>query len=226
MTDHIGTPRELVSEDGKRTAWRAKFGLRGNAEKIDIWRGEAANGGEVTCNIRFQGQWADEESGLHYNRFRYYDAEAGQYLSSDPIRLKGGIRLQGYVTDPNYWIDPRGLAACAYAENPSQLFAQTRQRAGVDLTPAQMREINATRDRIRRGDTSQFDRDGTPYDNSSLVDPNSSILQSGSYTEWTVRAWHGASQSGPMRIVRETNTGRQYFTPDHYRTFIELDPSY
>ena len=77
VTDHIGTPRELVSEDDKRTAWRAKFGLWGNTEKIDIWRSEVANGEDVTCQIRFQGQWADEESGLHYNRFRYYDAEAG-----------------------------------------------------------------------------------------------------------------------------------------------------
>ena len=90
VTDHIGTPRELVSEDGKRTAWRAKFGLWGNTEKIDIWRSEVANGEDVTCQIRFQGQWADEESGLHYNRFRYYDAEAGQYLSRDPIGLMGG----------------------------------------------------------------------------------------------------------------------------------------
>ncbi|MFQ1700254.1 RHS repeat-associated core domain-containing protein [Loktanella agnita] len=84
----------------------------GNAEKIDIWRGEAANGGEVTCQIRFQGQWADEESGLHYNRFRYYDAEAGQYLLTDPLGLSGGTRPQGYVTDPNNWIDPFGLASC------------------------------------------------------------------------------------------------------------------
>ncbi|MFQ1700252.1 RHS domain-containing protein [Loktanella agnita] len=53
VTDHIGTPRELVSEDGRRTAWRAKFGLWGNEKAIEVWKGEAANGGEVTCNIRF-----------------------------------------------------------------------------------------------------------------------------------------------------------------------------
>ncbi len=95
---------------GKRTAWRAKFGLWGNEEKVDIWKAEAANGGEVTCNIRFQGQWADEESGLHYNRFRHYDAEAGQYLSSDPIGLQGGPRPQAYVVGPNGWVDRLGLA--------------------------------------------------------------------------------------------------------------------
>ncbi|MFQ1700245.1 RHS repeat-associated core domain-containing protein [Loktanella agnita] len=93
-------------------AWRAKFGLWGNAEKIDIWRGEVANGEDVTCQIRFQGQWADEESGLYYNRFRYYDAEAGQYCSSDLLALAGGSRPQSYVTDPNNFIDPLGLASC------------------------------------------------------------------------------------------------------------------
>ncbi len=112
VTDHIGTPREIVSEDGKRTAWRAKFGLWGNEEKIDIWKAEAANGGEVTCNIRFQGQWADEESGLFYNRFRYYDAEAGRYFSVDPIGLAGGTRTHAYVADPNSWTDQFGLAVC------------------------------------------------------------------------------------------------------------------
>ena len=100
VTDHFGTPRELVSEDGKRTAWRAKFGLWGNTEKIDIWRSEVANGDDVTCQIRFQGQWADEESGLHYNRFRYYDAEAGQYLLADPIGLSGECDRTGMSLIP------------------------------------------------------------------------------------------------------------------------------
>ncbi|MFG5380935.1 RHS repeat-associated core domain-containing protein [Yoonia sp. R2-816] len=107
VTDHIGTPREIFSEDGKRPVWRAKFGRWGNEEKIDIWKAEAA------CNIRFQGQWADEESGLHYNRFRHYDAEAGQYLSRDPIGLQGGPRPQAYVVGPNGWVDRLGLVGCS-----------------------------------------------------------------------------------------------------------------
>ncbi|CAM5768057.1 hypothetical protein LMIY3S_02372 [Labrys miyagiensis] len=52
--------------------------------------------------IRFQGQWEDEETGLYYNRFRYYDPLAGQYLCPDPIGLKGGARPQGYVINPKF----------------------------------------------------------------------------------------------------------------------------
>ncbi|TKW62510.1 MAG: RHS repeat-associated core domain-containing protein [Paracoccus denitrificans] len=39
----------------------------------------------LLCPIRFQGQWEDAESGLYYNRFRYYEPFAAQYASPDPI---------------------------------------------------------------------------------------------------------------------------------------------
>ncbi|MFS8180630.1 RHS repeat-associated core domain-containing protein [Pseudovibrio denitrificans] len=61
------------------------------------------------CPIRFQGQWADEETGLYYNRFRYYDPRAAQYISPDPIGLIGGMRSNGYVVSPVKWLDPVGL---------------------------------------------------------------------------------------------------------------------
>jgi RHS repeat-associated protein len=62
------------------------------------------------CPFRYQGQYEDVETGLYYNRFRYYDPNTGVYLSQDPIGLRGGSRLYGYVHDPNYWIDEFGLA--------------------------------------------------------------------------------------------------------------------
>lgn len=65
------------------------------------------------CPIRFQGQWEDEETGLYYNRFRYYDPLAGQYMSPDPIGFRGGPRTHAYVVDPNLWVDPWGLAQTA-----------------------------------------------------------------------------------------------------------------
>lgn len=111
VTDHIGTLRELISEDGTRTAWRARLGLWGETEALT--RRAANDNTAPDCPIRFLGQWFDEESGLHYNRFRYYDPEAGQYLSPDPIGLAGGERPQGYVADPNGWVDPLGLAGCS-----------------------------------------------------------------------------------------------------------------
>lgn len=115
VTDHIGTPRELFSEDGERVDWKAEWDLWGDIAQL---RRKAANDDAppVDCPIRFQGQWYDAESGLHYNRFRYYDTDAMQYLSPDPIGLAGGVRPQGYVDEPNGVVDPLGLRPCGTAD--------------------------------------------------------------------------------------------------------------
>lgn len=60
-------------------------------------------------NIRFQGQYYDEETGLHYNHYRYYEPHSGRYVSKDPIGLFGGFNTSAYVSDPNQWVDPLGL---------------------------------------------------------------------------------------------------------------------
>ncbi|WP_322088092.1 RHS repeat-associated core domain-containing protein [Burkholderia sp. BCC1999] len=66
--------------------------------------------GTLEQPLRFQGQYFDNESGLHYNLHRYYDPEIGCYISQDPIGLYGGTNLYQYATDPLGWIDPLGLA--------------------------------------------------------------------------------------------------------------------
>lgn len=68
------------------------------------------------CPIRFQGQWADAESGLYYNRYRFYDPLAEQYLSPDPTGLHGGMRPQGYAPNALVDIDPFGLQLAANAK--------------------------------------------------------------------------------------------------------------
>lgn len=65
--------------------------------------------GPVVQNLRFAGQYFDEETGLHYNRFRYYDPDVGRYLSQDPIALLGGNNSDQYAASPSGWIDPFGL---------------------------------------------------------------------------------------------------------------------
>ena len=58
----------------------------------------------------YQGQYLDRETGLAYNRFRYYSPETGAYISQDPIRLEAGLsNLYAYVHDVNAWVDPWGL---------------------------------------------------------------------------------------------------------------------
>src|SRR5262249_21263475 len=49
------------------------------------------------------------ETGLHYNRFRYFSPELGRYLQSDPAGLEGGINVYGYPTDPLNDVDIDGL---------------------------------------------------------------------------------------------------------------------
>jgi RHS repeat-associated protein len=60
--------------------------------------------------VRFPGQWDDGETGLYYNRFRYYDPAVGRYISPDPVELLGGLNPYAYALNPNDWIDPYGLA--------------------------------------------------------------------------------------------------------------------
>jgi len=61
-------------------------------------------------NLRFQGQYLDRDTGLHYNTFRYYDPDIGRFVSPDPIGLAGGTNLHSYSPNPIAWIDPWGWA--------------------------------------------------------------------------------------------------------------------
>ena len=111
VADQVGTITELLTEDGY-IDYRQKLNLWGEAE-IDGHRHYAANDSNpLKCNHRFVGQYYDDESELHYNRFRYYSPETGQYISHDPIGLLGGFNPYGYVFNPSGWIDPLGLAGC------------------------------------------------------------------------------------------------------------------
>ncbi|HDR1023047.1 TPA: RHS repeat-associated core domain-containing protein, partial [Pasteurella multocida] len=111
VTDQVGTITELMSETGY-IDYRQKLSLWGEAN-IDGHRHHGANDpAALRCAHRFAGQYYDEESELHYNRFRYYSPETGQYLSHDPIGLLGGFNPYGYVFDPTGWVDPLGLAGC------------------------------------------------------------------------------------------------------------------
>jgi RHS repeat-associated protein len=101
ITDQVGVPVEAYDESGKMVWERA----------ADIYgRTISVTGDKHFVPFRYQGQYEDAETGLYYNRFRYYDPEAGGYISQDPITLQGGMSLYGYVHDPNAWVDELGLA--------------------------------------------------------------------------------------------------------------------
>jgi RHS repeat-associated protein len=104
--DHLGTPQELTDHDGK-VAWSAQYKAWGQAKEAIS---EAAYKAGIRNPIRFQGQYFDDETGLHYNRHRYYDPFSTRFTSKDPIGLLGGFNTYIYAPNPVQWIDPLGLA--------------------------------------------------------------------------------------------------------------------
>lgn len=93
---------EMFDEEGSNI-WSVDYDIYGRIRKQHT-------GKPYDCPFRYQGQYEDEETGLSYSRFRYYDNETGRFISQDPSGLKnGGPNLYAYVRNPNISIDPLGL---------------------------------------------------------------------------------------------------------------------
>jgi RHS repeat-associated protein len=115
-TDHIGTPLDVTDEDGQMV-WQASYKAWG---EVEAYHTQA-----IEQNLRFQGQYFDAETGLHYNTFRYYDPGVGRFVTQDPIGLLGGNNLYQYAPNALGWIDPLG-----WAGNPATATHITYQ--GID----------------------------------------------------------------------------------------------
>jgi RHS repeat-associated protein len=99
ICDTSGTPKELVNEAGQiirieNNSWGQPLGSTSR---------------ERQCSIGFQGQYYDKETGLYYNRFRYYDPNCGRFISQDPRSVLGGLNLYLYCRNPLQDVDPFGL---------------------------------------------------------------------------------------------------------------------
>ncbi len=103
--DHLGTPMELTDHHAE-VAWAGQYKAWGDVREE---RSEWAKQVGMSNPIRFQGQYHDHETGLHYNRYRYYDPRVGRFVSQDPIRYTGGLNLFAYTPNPIFWVDTRGL---------------------------------------------------------------------------------------------------------------------
>jgi len=98
--DHLGTPQRMTDESGN-VVWSAIYSAFGKATVT----------GTITNNLRFPGQYFDEETGMHYNWQRYFDAESGRYVSVDPLGFRAkDVNLYRYVqNNPINFVDPSGL---------------------------------------------------------------------------------------------------------------------
>ncbi|KYF63144.1 hypothetical protein BE04_11705 [Sorangium cellulosum] len=109
VTDHVGTPRELIDAAG-RVAWSGAYSAWGELRETFVDSERAARGRTVEPPFRLLGQYEDEESGLRYTRYRYFDPEVARWCSPDPLGIYGGNDLYGFGGAPTWSVDPFGLS--------------------------------------------------------------------------------------------------------------------
>ncbi|MCF8997065.1 type IV secretion protein Rhs, partial [Pseudomonas carnis] len=102
-TNLAGLPEQLTDDAGL-SVWHSEY--EGWGKSRDEWHDPRIRREQ---NLRFQGQYLDRETGLHYNTFRFYDAEVGRFTQPDPIGLLGGLNLYQYNPNAIGWTDPLGL---------------------------------------------------------------------------------------------------------------------
>jgi RHS repeat-associated protein len=129
-----GLPEQLTEPDG-HLVWQARYQVWGTTteETREPYFLEHQN-------LRFQGQYLDRETGLHYNTFRYYDPDIGRFTTPDPIGLAGGLNLYQYAPNPMGWVDPWGWSCTPNKKTSYQgqsrrdAFRQAKRDAGIPLT--------------------------------------------------------------------------------------------
>nr|WP_312483201.1 MULTISPECIES: RHS repeat-associated core domain-containing protein [Pseudomonas] len=148
--DHLGTPQELTSTAGS-IVWSAKYRAYGNVAKLEV--------AELENPLRFQGQYFDQETGLHYNRHRYYNPNTGRFLTPDPIKLAGGLNNYQYVPNPTGWVDPLGLNNCPGQDlcNPNLNSSLSKDISYVNDGEPQPASPESKYKYLYRGDTRSQD---------------------------------------------------------------------
>ncbi|MFJ4250282.1 RHS repeat-associated core domain-containing protein [Pseudomonas sp. NPDC089741] len=148
--DHLGTPLELTDYSGE-IVWSAQYDAYGKVAALSLAAAEY-----LDQPLRFQGQYFDAESGLHYNRHRYYDPRLGRYLTPDPIKLAGGLNQYQYVPNPTGWVDPLGLTSnCPPPKQPCRPMRYEAGRAVVDEGAPPLPKMTAQERRGRIDDLAE-----------------------------------------------------------------------
>ena len=207
--DHLGTPQELTDPGGK-IVWSAHYRAYGNVIKFDI--------NEISNPLRFQGQYYDEESGLHYNRHRYYNPNTGRYLTPDPIKLAGGLNSYQYVPNPTGWVDPLELnARCPGGKddstsesqsepNPPEVsrngaFRQAKSDAGIPMTQQPDLIYDSS-----TGETGQYKYVRTTgKNNESILDDNGKPIRT--------REYQYTRADNSIILIQDHSADHKYFAP-------------
>jgi RHS repeat-associated protein len=151
VTNHLGAA-ELVLNDSVGSVWSAQLDPYGLAH--------IEKGKQFHQPLRFPGHFFDAETGLHYNRFRYYDPTLARYLESDPIGIDGGVNLYAYTSNPLREVDVRGLAPkCPNGKDcPRKKRAEGEGNDSVEGTDVAGRGPNAGKSNSKAGAVSHEER--------------------------------------------------------------------
>jgi len=195
VTDHLGMPKELLDAHG-RVAWAAAHSAWGRV--VEVQRDEGA--AQVESPFRLLGQYHDEETGLAYTRFRYFDPAAGRWCSPDPMGFVGGHNLAAFCGSPVEVVDPLGLT-CDPAHKAAQLLNDHNGsvRGAISdlntqgLTPRQATDVL----------TEMFRQSGRDVGGEQAVGPNIVLLSRriGPSQPVIVIDEHGQSRFGTADIV-------------------------
>jgi RHS repeat-associated protein len=116
LNDDSGSPDALVSRDGT-------IGCR---FERTLWDRQPVNEPRATTTpLRFRGQYQDEETGLSYNRHRYFDPEVGRYISADPLGIEGGLNVFAYANNcSTSAVDVEGLMFSVIKDKDGNVVAK------------------------------------------------------------------------------------------------------
>jgi RHS repeat-associated protein len=193
--DHLGTPQEITNAQGQ-VVWAPQYKAYGNLALKPAASPQLQADAAQADPLRFQGQYFDEETGLHYNRHRYYDPNCGQFITQDPIGLLGGLNCYQYVPNPVGWVDPLGLTAKSDdCLKPDQRFETRRQAMG-----AAKRDAGVPRNQ-RPDDVKQV----------PMTDRNGHQIMDENHQPLMTREYHYTKEDGSRIVIQDHGAGHQQF---------------
>ena len=218
--DLNGLPEQLTEADG-HDVWRATYRVWGNTleEVREPYYIEEQN-------LRFQGQYLDRETGLHFNTFRFYDPDVGRFTTPDPIGLAGGINAYTYADNPFAWVDPLGLTCAGNgkvhgnshsSKNPNHVYVIVDTKTGRMMKPGisgRPLNKNGTSPRANQ-QVNALNKPQAGRYKAVIVEKNKTRLQAKA-TEQKITDKHAARNNGNMPSPIHRNPLPQVDTRDGY----------
>ncbi len=215
--DHLGTPREITDTDG-HLVWTANYAAWGKTITSNPPRRILTRQGNTVaevieeqaepleCNLRFQGQYADAESGLHYNRFRYYQPEVGRFANQDPIGLAAGFNVYRLAANPIGFIDPLGLSSARLRRSLGMAVGDCHE--AHHLIPEEVMNDPEFKNMFDRLKSMGFDPDG-PANGIALPSNETLARQTGLPGHWSSHDQFTATVKSEIgRLYRDWNSGK------------------